>query len=254
MSRPKNKGSLYSNHSSSTYEFSSSKSNQCSIIFSGNWKAHIPTFAGRREQMDQQQQQQHQQNGQAQGIQGQKARQQAQQEPPQRQPRPERPERLFVTTMSNITYKYMPIIFGILFITAGTLVLTYTFMDHPLPRKVAWGMIGSFGGVCVFFLLGMICLFLDKNCEEKKAWNKRASRASIAFDIEHGLDSPSCPHRCANRVEGAWGWMKECFYQRLCFGLCFPCASKKRGKSRRQGNREPEQELDDFIQGGEPKT
>ncbi|PMD37414.1 hypothetical protein L207DRAFT_531703 [Hyaloscypha variabilis F] len=152
--------------------------------------------------MDQQQQQQHQQNGQAQGIQGQKARQQAQQEPPQRQPRPERPERLFVTTMSNITYKYMPIIFGILFITAGTLVLTYTFMDHPLPRKVAWGMIGSFGGVCVFFLLGMICLFLDKNCEEKKAWNKRASRASIAFDIEHGLDSPSCPHRCANRVEG----------------------------------------------------
>ncbi len=237
MSQSKNKGSLYSNHSSSTYEFSSSKSNKCSIIFSGSWKAHIPTFAGRREQMDQQQQHQHQhqQNGQAQGIQGQRVRQQAQQEPLQRQARPERPERLFVTTMSNITYKYMPILFVILFITAGTLVLTYTFMDHPLPRKVAWGMIGSFGGACVFCLLGMICLFLDKNCEEKKAWNKRASRASMAFDIERALESPSCPHRCANRVEGAWGWIKECFYQRLCFGLVFSLCIEEEGGIKKAG-------------------
>ncbi|KAE9364451.1 hypothetical protein N431DRAFT_447627 [Stipitochalara longipes BDJ] len=199
-------------------------------------------------------QQQH--HGRVQDNQDQRAQHQAQhrqqggqQEPSQRRNRVEAPERLFVTVMSNVTYKYIPRTFGILFITAGTLVLTYTFMNRILPRKAAWGMVGLFAGVCVFRLLGMICLFLDKNCEEKKAWSKRASRASI--DLEGGLGSPSCPHRCADRVEGAWDWVKECFYQGLCFGFCFPCASKKKMKKRRdsrsQGSRSGGRELEGFF-------
>jgi hypothetical protein len=154
-----------------------------------------------------------------------------QQAPPRRQGREDRRQKTYVTVIYKITYRILPISFCVLFIIAASGILFYTFgLYQALPKKAVEGVTCAFGGIFALFLFGRLFLWLEKECQEKKDWDRRISQAS---QVERGLQSPSCAYRCAGRWESAWEWVRECIYQGQIFPcvLCSICGGAKKKRS-----------------------
>jgi prepilin signal peptidase PulO-like enzyme (type II secretory pathway) len=163
-----------------------------------------------------------------------------------RQGREDCRQKTYVTVIYKLTYKILPISFCVLLITAASGILFYTFGPYQaFPKNAVEGVACAFGGIVVLVLFGRLLLRLEKECQEKKNWDRRISQAS---QVERGLQSPSCAYRCAGRWESAWEWVKECIYQEQIFP-CVLCSICGRAKKKRSSVAESYPERDSTSKG-----